>query len=117
MNDSRIKRINSDRWIGFSRSKIVECRLLDLMATPRQSRMPDLVVYGASGMGKTMIARKFAADFPSVYDPPTARSVRHCYYCRRRPRLMSVGSIFTFCRPSALQSPGIARSLSLKCGP
>lgn len=69
MDDPRIERINSDRWIGFSRSKIVERRLLDLMATPRQSRMPGLVVYGASGMGKTMIARKFAADFPSVYDP------------------------------------------------
>ncbi len=68
MTDPRIEKISSDRWIGFNRSTIVYSRLLDLMATPRQSRMPGLVVYGASGMGKTMIARKFSAEYPSIYD-------------------------------------------------
>lgn len=51
----RIDRIRSDHWIAFDRATIVLNRLTSLMETPRQSRMPGLMVYGSSGIGKADI--------------------------------------------------------------
>jgi hypothetical protein len=64
----RIDRIRADRWIAFDRATIVLNRLISLMETPRQSRMPGLMVYGSSGIGKTMIANRMARRYPATYD-------------------------------------------------
>jgi len=64
----RITRINADSWIGFGRAEVVLRRLNALMEAPRQARMPGLLVYGSSGIGKTMIARKMQAQYPALYD-------------------------------------------------
>ncbi|MFK7945027.1 MAG: TniB family NTP-binding protein [Paracoccaceae bacterium] len=66
--DPRIEKIGSDRWIGFGRASSVLHRMVLLMETPRQTRMPGLIVYGSSGIGKTMIANRMASQFPPVYD-------------------------------------------------
>ena len=42
--------------------------LEDLIAFPRRARMPNLLIVGESGMGKTMIVEKFARDHPAYYD-------------------------------------------------
>ena len=42
--------------------------LEDLIAFPQRARMPNLLIVGASGMGKTMIVEKFARDHPAHFD-------------------------------------------------
>ena len=43
-------------------------KLEELIAFPPRARMPNLLIVGASGMGKTMIVEKFARDHPGYYD-------------------------------------------------
>lgn len=49
--DGRIALIQSDIWIGFPRAERVLDRLQSLIDAPRQTRMPGLLVHGASGIG------------------------------------------------------------------
>ncbi|WP_254054511.1 TniB family NTP-binding protein [Roseovarius sp. EL26] len=65
--NQRIDLIRSDRWIAFDRAAIVLNRLISLMEMPRQSRMPGLMVYGSSGIGKTMVAKRMESLYPSQY--------------------------------------------------
>ena len=44
-------------------------RLQGLIEMPRQTRMPGLLVHGASGIGKTMIARNLSRRYAPEYDP------------------------------------------------
>ena len=67
--DDRISLIQSDIWIGFPRAEQVLDRLQNLIEAPRQTRMPGLLVHGASGIGKTMIARNLSRRFAPEYDP------------------------------------------------
>jgi DNA polymerase III delta prime subunit len=67
--DSRISLIQSDIWIGFPRAEQVLDRLQNLIEAPRQTRMPGLLVHGASGIGKTMIARNLSRRYAPEYDP------------------------------------------------
>ena len=38
------------------------------MEMPKQSRMPGLMVYGSSGIGKTMIAKRMVSQYPTSHD-------------------------------------------------
>lgn len=67
--DDRISLIQSDIWIGFPRAEQVLDRLQNLIESPRQTRMPGLLVHGASGIGKTMIARNLSRRYAPEYDP------------------------------------------------
>ena len=67
--DDRISLIQSDIWIGFPRAEQVLDRLQSLIEAPRQTRMPGLLVHGASGIGKTMIARNLSRRYAPEYDP------------------------------------------------
>jgi len=67
--DGRIALIQSDIWIGFPRAEQVLDRLQDMIEAPRQTRMPGLLVHGASGIGKTMIARNLSRRYAPEYDP------------------------------------------------
>ncbi len=67
--DGRISLIQSDIWIGFPRAEQVLGRLQNLIEAPRQTRMPGLLVHGASGIGKTMIARNLSRRYAPEYDP------------------------------------------------
>jgi ATP-dependent Lon protease len=62
--------------VGLSRS-ILE-RLLDLVDYPLRDRMPCLLIYGATGMGKTRIIENFLLDNRSIQMPP-APSERDLY--------------------------------------
>jgi ATP-binding cassette, subfamily B, bacterial len=78
IEDGRIALIQSDIWIGFPRAEQVLDRLQGLIEMPRQTRMPGLLVHGASGIGKTMIARNLSRRYAPEYDPETGitRSLR-----------------------------------------
>lgn len=71
--EERIRRIRADRWINYSRAQQALEKLEALLAFPQRARMPNLLIVGASGMGKTMIVEKFARDHPSRFDAVTGR--------------------------------------------
>jgi len=64
----RIKFIRTARWINYEVAQDAIARLTDLLSYPPRDRMPCLLIYGATGMGKTMIIRKFLRDNPAVFD-------------------------------------------------
>jgi len=71
--EERILRIRADRWINYPRAEQALAKLEALLAFPQRARMPNLLIVGASGMGKTMIVEKFARDHPSHFDKATGR--------------------------------------------
>jgi hypothetical protein len=46
-------------------------RLSRLLDHPRGTRMPSVAIYGDSGMGKTMIMKRFRDEHPPRFDPAT----------------------------------------------
>ena len=68
-DDQRIERISGARWIGYTRAQEILTKLGDLLTYPRQPRMPNLLLYGATGNGKTMIINRFLARHPADDNP------------------------------------------------
>lgn len=69
--EERIRRIRADRWISGRRGEQALAKLEALLAFPQKARMPNLLIVGASGMGKIMIIEKFARDHPAHFDTVT----------------------------------------------
>lgn len=55
----RIRRIRTDRWIGYARAEAALAAMEDLLTFPKRTRMPNLLLVGPSNNGKTMIVEKF----------------------------------------------------------
>jgi type II secretory pathway predicted ATPase ExeA len=71
--DERIHRIRADRWISYPRAEAALEKLETLMSFPERARMPNLLIVGDSGMGKTMIIEKFTRDHASSFDETSGR--------------------------------------------
>ncbi len=67
-NDERIHWLRQERWIQYPRAQRVLDRLMELVDYPPRDRMPALVIYGATGMGKTRIIQKFLRDHRAHFD-------------------------------------------------
>jgi hypothetical protein len=65
---ARIAWIRYDRWIATARAEEALSRLEDLLTYPPRDRMPCLLIYGDTGMGKTKILRKFLRDHPPRFN-------------------------------------------------
>ncbi|WP_160012627.1 TniB family NTP-binding protein [Rhizobium sp. 18055] len=72
-DNQRIRAIRSRRWLVYPRAKQVLDRLNLLVDHPRGTRMPSLAIYGDSGMGKTMIMKRFRDQHPPSFNPITGR--------------------------------------------
>lgn len=70
-NAGRIRTIRSRRWVLYPRAKQALDRLETLLAHPRGTRMPSVAIYGDSGMGKTMIMKRFRDQHPPSFDRRT----------------------------------------------
>lgn len=55
----RIRRIRTDRWISYARAEAALSAFDDLLSFPKRTRMPNLLLYGPTNNGKTMIVEKF----------------------------------------------------------
>jgi len=66
--EQRIAHLRHDRWIDYPLAAEALNRLEALLTTPPRTRMPCLLIFGASGMGKTMIAEKFKRSHRPTYD-------------------------------------------------
>lgn len=71
-NESRIRRIRTDRWITYSRAEAVLAAMEDLLSFPKRTRMPNLLLVGPTNNGKTMIVEKFKRSHPPVAAKATA---------------------------------------------
>lgn len=67
----RIDYIRVDRWINYPRAHRAIEKLDELLLFPKRARMPNLLIFGASGMGKTMIVEKFLRAHPPSFDGAT----------------------------------------------
>lgn len=63
-DEQRIRAIRSRRWVLYPRAKQALDRLSRLLDHPRGTRMPSVAIYGDSGMGKTMIMKRFRDQHP-----------------------------------------------------
>ncbi len=64
-NEDRIARIRSARWIGYTRAREILEQLKDLLTHPKKHRMPNLLIYGDTNNGKTMIVNRFRQLYPA----------------------------------------------------
>jgi hypothetical protein len=65
---SRIKLVQTARWVGFNRAQLAVDELERRYHYPSCARMPCMLLYGDSGMGKTMILEKMERQHPSSYE-------------------------------------------------
>ena len=65
----RIKRIRSDRWIGYPRAQTALAKLETFYDWPAKQRMPNLLLVGPTNNGKSMIIEKFRRRHPPVSEP------------------------------------------------
>ena len=73
-NEERIAWIRQERWIQCPRAKRILDRLAELVDYPPHDRMPCLVIYGGTGMGKTRIVQKFLRDHRAHFDRKLGRT-------------------------------------------
>jgi len=65
---ARIRIVRTARRVGFSRAQLAVEELERRYDFPTCARMPCLLLYGDSGMGKTMILEKMERQHPSTHD-------------------------------------------------
>ena len=70
-DERRIRAIRSRRWVLYPRAKQALDRLSRLLEVPRGTRMPSVAIYGDSGMGKTMIMKRFREEHPPTFNSTT----------------------------------------------
>lgn len=104
--EERVAWIRQDRWIEYPRAKRILERLVDLVDYPPRDRMPCLVIYGATGMGKTRVIQKFLRDNRAHFDKKLGRT-RVPVVCIQMPPapverdlyeeiLLAMGGVFAF---------------------
>ena len=74
-NESRIRRIRSDRWISYVGAETALSACGDLLTFPKRTRMPNLLLVGPTNNGKTMIVEKFRRAHPRIAASATAEGV------------------------------------------
>jgi hypothetical protein len=67
--EKRIDYIRQSRWIGYTRAREIRDRLEELLTHPKTHRMPNLLIYGDTNNGKSMIVNRFYNQHPA-YDNP-----------------------------------------------
>jgi len=65
-NEARIRRIRTDRWMGYATAQTLLAALDDLLNFPTRLRMPNLLLAGPTNNGKTMILDKFRRNHPRL---------------------------------------------------
>jgi hypothetical protein len=73
----RIARIRNDRWITYPRAEAALARLQDLLTHPKRTRMPNLLLFGQTNNGKSMIVQKFWRDHPALPAHTTESGLAH----------------------------------------
>src|ERR1039457_6488000 len=75
-SDERIRHVHTARWISYPRGEVILDHLQRLIAYPTCARMPCLLLYGESGIGKTMILEKFTRTHRPGWDNKRGVEIR-----------------------------------------
>lgn len=67
----RIAWIRMDRWLGFPKAETVRKTLDAMLRYPPRTRMPCLLIYRQTGMGKSRIVERFEAENPRGFNDTT----------------------------------------------
>lgn len=73
-DEDRVAWIKADRWIHYPAAERSIAYLEGLLTYPPRDRMPCLLLYGETGIGKTKIIRKFTRDHPPTFNEATGVS-------------------------------------------
>jgi hypothetical protein len=49
-DEARIRRIRTDRWIGYARAEAALAAIEELLSFPKRTRMPNLLLVGPTGL-------------------------------------------------------------------
>lgn len=74
-DEERIHAIRSGTWLAYSRAKEILERMEDLLAHPRITRMPNMLIVAPSFNGKTSILEHFLALHPPDLDPTGEKTI------------------------------------------
>jgi len=96
-DEVRIRRLRTDRWIGYARAEAALAQLEDLLSFPPRTRMPNLFLVGPTNNGKTMIIEKFRRTHrPDEQGAPHRALCVPFSLCRCPPHPMSIVSLAPF---------------------
>lgn len=84
-DEDRIAKIRSPRWIGYPQSLKILAKLNDLLTYPKSYRMPNLLLFGDTNNGKTMLARRFFQMHPPNDNPEGDAAVVPVLYVQAPP--------------------------------
>lgn len=91
--EERIAYIQSPRWIGYSRAKVILDRLEDLMIYPKKHRMPNVLIVGDTNNGKSMVINRFASKH-EAFDCPDKGSIHVPVVLIECPPVPSEGRLY-----------------------
>ena len=74
--EDRIRQVHTAHWVGYPRADIFLEHFERLFRYPACTRMPCILLYGDSGIGKTMILEKFARAHRPTYDDKLGQEIR-----------------------------------------
>lgn len=74
-DESRIRRIRADRWVGYARADAALSAFEELLTFPKRTRMPNLLLCGPTNNGKSMVLEKFRRSHPPVAADVTSEGV------------------------------------------
>ncbi|WP_250460312.1 TniB family NTP-binding protein [Microbulbifer litoralis] len=81
----RIKWLKEPRWIGYPKAQEILAKLDDLLHHPRVSRMPNMLLVGATNNGKTEIVKHFARQHLASENPGGEHIVAPVIYVESPP--------------------------------
>ena len=64
--EERVSRLYAPKWVAYARGNEALARMEHLLNHPSSGRMPCMLLYGDSNIGKTMIVEKFVRDHPNI---------------------------------------------------
>ena len=62
----RITRLYMSKWVSYARASEALARMEHLLRHPPCGRMPSMLLYGDSDIGKTMVVDKLVRDHPNI---------------------------------------------------
>ena len=75
--EERVSRLYAPKWVAYARGNEALARMAHLLNHPPSGRMPCMLLYGDSNIGKTMIVEKFIRDHPNICNEFNEVEVRH----------------------------------------
>jgi SNF2 family DNA or RNA helicase len=83
--EGRLKHLESDRWVGYPRAKVLLDQMAFLAQHERVNRPPNLLIVGSPHGGKSFLVKRFRKRHPAVYDPQLARTVMPVLFLESPP--------------------------------